>query len=126
MKSYLTFINEGRVVNFDNPNNGNFIVLMGGPGSGKCLKNGTRIIMFDGTLKNIEDVNIGDLLMGPDSKPRMVLSTSHGTGVLYDIKQSRGLDYTVNENHILSLTKSIRAIKDNRYNNEPNIKNIPI
>lgn len=34
----------------------------------------TKILMFDGSLKNVEDVAIDDLLMGPDSTPRRVLS----------------------------------------------------
>jgi len=36
MKTYNNFINEGRVVNLDD-DNGNFIILMGGPGSGKSM-----------------------------------------------------------------------------------------
>ncbi|UGC97907.1 intein-containing DNA helicase [Salmonella phage JD02] len=45
-----------------------------GMGGGKCLKRGTEVIMFDGTTKKVEDVIVGDVLMGPDSTPRNVLS----------------------------------------------------
>ena len=126
MKKFVTFINEGRVVTFDKKRNGNFVMLMGGPGSGKCLKNGTKIIMYDGSLKNVEDIEVGDILMGPDSTPRNVLSTSKGTGDLYKVEQNKGEDYVINDNHILSLKKSIRAIKDGRYKNEPDTVNIHV
>ena len=81
-------------------------VLWGGRGGGKCLKVGTRIIMFDGSLRRIEDVKTGELVMGPDSLPRTVLSTSRGIGPLYRVSQTSAMDYIVNENHILSLKKS--------------------
>ena len=45
-----------------------------------CHAAGTKILMFDGSLKNAEDIQRGDLLMGPDSKPRRVLSLVSGVG----------------------------------------------
>jgi predicted kinase len=35
MKSFLEFITEGKVINFEDANEGNFVILMGAPGSGK-------------------------------------------------------------------------------------------
>lgn len=72
-------------------------------GAGKCLGKGTKIILYDGSLKNVEDVKVGDLLMGDDSTPRTVLSTCSGIDRLYKVKQKNGIDYIVNEPHILSL-----------------------
>src|SRR6267378_4019352 len=37
-----------------------------------CFGLGTNILMFDGSLKKIEDIKIGDVVMGPDSMPRRV------------------------------------------------------
>lgn len=79
------------------------IVIYGKGGLGKCLGRGTPIIMFDGSFKNVEDIIIGDLLMGPDSKPRTVLSTNSGIGPLYRVEQKNGDDYVCNDKHILSL-----------------------
>jgi replicative DNA helicase len=62
--------------------------------------------MFDGTLKNVEEVKTGDLLMGDDSKPRKVLSLARGREMMYWIRQNKGIDYRVNESHILSLKRS--------------------
>lgn len=78
-------------------------IIVGPPGSGKCLAPGTPIVMYDGTIKNVEDVKECDLLLGDDSTPRTVLSTTKGTDKMYRIKQTRGEDYTVNEPHILVL-----------------------
>ena len=41
---------------------------------GKCLGIDTEILMYDGTIKKVQDVVKGDLLMGDDSTPRTVLS----------------------------------------------------
>ena len=41
----------------------------GGRGGAKCLAIGTLIIMADGTLRAIEDVRVGEQVMGPDKNP---------------------------------------------------------
>ena len=78
---------------------------------GKCMKKGTEIMMFDCSFKKIEDIIQGDILMGPDSKPRKVLSTTNGYGKMYKICQGRGDDYYVNDKHILSLVRCKEAIR---------------
>lgn len=87
------------------------MVLYGGAGSGKCFQKGTEIIMADGQLKKVEDVKIGDNLMGIDSTPRTVLETHTGYGNLFLIKQRRGINYVVNGEHLLALQRSIAAKK---------------
>jgi hypothetical protein len=72
-------------------------------GYGKCHGINTPIIMFDGSIKMVQDVKTGDLLMGDDSTPRKVLSLATGQEQMYRISQSIGEDYIVNESHILSL-----------------------
>ena len=42
------------------------------PGAGKCLAPGTEVLMYNGTKKKVEDITVGDLLMGADSSPRKV------------------------------------------------------
>lgn len=82
------------------------VILAGRAGAGKCLAKGTKVIMFDGTMKKVEDVRVGDLLMGPDSTPRTVLSLSSGFDTMYKIHQNKAMDYVVNSNHTLSMKKS--------------------
>jgi hypothetical protein len=79
-------------------------------GGMRCLGLGTEVLMYDGTLKKIENICIGDVLMGPDSKPRKVLDTSIGESELYEVEQSCAMTYVVNEAHILSLRKAKSAI----------------
>ena len=72
-----------------------------------CLAKGTKVIMYNGTMKEVQDIIVGDELMGPDSKPRKVLSLCRGREQMYWVRQNRGMDYRVNENHILSLKEVI-------------------
>jgi replicative DNA helicase len=90
------------------------IIVAARPGMGKCLGKGTKIIMFDGSIKNVEDVKVGDLLMGDDSTPRKVMSLARGREQMYWVRQNKGIDYRVNESHILSLKKSRQEGKGNR------------
>lgn len=72
-------------------------------GAGKCLGLNTPILMFDGTIKMVQDVQVGDVLMGDDSTPRNVLTLARGREKMYRIDASDRESYTVNESHILSL-----------------------
>ena len=76
------------------------------PGSGKCLKYNTPIIMFNGDIKMIQHIEKNDKLMGDDSTPRNVKSITRGKEKMYEIIQEYGDNYTVNESHILSLIQS--------------------
>ena len=71
----------------------------------RCLGLGTEVAMYDGTLRKIEDIKIGELVMGPDATSRKVLNVSRGKSKLYEIEQSCAITYVINENHILSLKK---------------------
>ncbi|WP_288426118.1 replicative DNA helicase [uncultured Spirosoma sp.] len=82
------------------------IILAARPAMGKCLGKGTKVVMFDGSLRKVEDVREGELLMGDDSTPRRVLSIARGQERMYWIRQNKGIDYRVNESHILSLKRS--------------------
>lgn len=75
-------------------------------GYGKCFGAGTPILKYDGTVCAVEEIQTGDLLMGPDSKPRRVLRTCTGRDRLYEVKPVKGDSYIVNSRHILSLKKT--------------------
>lgn len=85
-------------------------VFTGAIGAAKCLSLDTPVIMYDGTVKMVQDVQVGDLLLGPDSEPRKVESLARGREEMFNIKQKGGDDYTVNRSHILSL-KSTNTTK---------------
>ena len=82
-----------------------------------CFEKGTKVLMGDATIRSIEDINIGDYVMGSDSKPKIVKALPRGYGKMYHIKplfntrkdsiyetdivEENG--YTVNEDHYLVL-----------------------
>ena len=82
------------------------VIIAARPGMGKCLGKGTKVLMFDGSLKNVEDIFENELLMGDDSNPRKVLSIARGREKMYWIHQNKAMSYRVNESHILSLKRS--------------------
>lgn len=89
-------------------------------GGGKCLGKGTPVLMYDGSIKPVEDIVQGELLMGPDSKPRRVLSLARGREKMYRVTPVKGDPYVVNESHILSL-KRTNTGKDDRAGEIENI-----
>lgn len=74
-----------------------------GTGLGKCLGIDTPVMMYDGTIKMVQDIKNGDKLMGDDSECRNVLSLARGKQKMFEIKPNRGESYIVNKSHILSL-----------------------
>ena len=82
------------------------LLLYHGLGSGKCHRKGTPIMLSDGSIKKIEDIKVGELLMGDDSKPRTVMSLATGRDKMYDVIPIKGDKYTVNSEHILCLQAS--------------------
>lgn len=68
-----------------------------------CHAKGTLILMFDGSLKPVEQVNVGDQLMGPDSTPRNVLELCHGWQEMFSVQPTKGKAFVVNKHHVLTL-----------------------
>jgi hypothetical protein len=85
---------------------GQFLEYAARPDAGKCFAINTPILMYNGSIKAVQDVQVGDKVMGPDSKPRTVLALGRGTEQMYDITYPWGDKYTVNASHILSLKRS--------------------
>jgi len=81
-------------------------------GAGKCWARGTRLMMYDGNTKTVESIKSGDLLMGDDSTPRVVLpnSLTHSHGNMYSItSKDDGRDvWECNEDHILVLKLDVK------------------
>jgi DNA repair exonuclease SbcCD ATPase subunit len=87
-------------------------------GVGKCFAAGTKVLMYDGSSKSVEDIIVGDLVMGPDSKPRTVVSCHSGEGDLYAVLQNKKQTYVVNDAHELVLEnkdKKRNSYKNSRY-----------
>lgn len=71
-----------------------------------CHAPGQGILMFDGSICRVEDIRVGDLLMGPDSRPREVLKLRNGENSMIDIHPVKGSVFRVDVDHILTLAKT--------------------
>ena len=68
-----------------------------------CHRKGQGILMYDGSIKKVEDIQVGDQLMGMDSFPRNVLELCRGNEEMAEIVPTKGKPFVVNKNHILTL-----------------------
>lgn len=71
-----------------------------------CHRAGQGILMHNGSVKPVEQVAVGDLLMGPDSKPRTVLELARGEAPMLKIRPVKGSPWVVNDGHILTLVRT--------------------
>ncbi len=84
----------------------NRVVVDAGNALAQCLEKGTEVLMHDGTIAKVEDIRLGDLVMGPDSKPRTVGNINSGDEMMYKViskDKHRHVSYGCNESHILTL-----------------------
>ena len=68
-----------------------------------CFGFNTPILMYDTTVRMIQDIRVGDIVLGDDYNPRIVSHITSGESEMYLVEQSIGDDYIVNENHTLCL-----------------------
>ena len=68
-----------------------------------CHGLGHPILMADGSIQPVEEVRVGDLIMGPDSLPRTVLRLHRGRQSMWCVTPVKGEPFVVNEGHVFSL-----------------------
>lgn len=78
------------------------ILIKARAGTGKCLGINTLVLMYDGTIKKVQDICVGDVLMGNDSTPRNVLNINNGNGELYNVIPVKGDVWVCNDVHVLT------------------------
>lgn len=93
---------------------GDMCVIGGGTNSGKCLREGTIVRRYDGSVRGaaspVEEIRPDDLLMGPDGQPRRVLATSRGHGAMYEVRpKDGGARWQANAQHLLTLVRCDRS-----------------
>lgn len=75
----------------------------------------TTVLCYDGTIKNVQDLQIGDILMGDDSTPRTITKLFNGRKGLYKIQPTDTTSpYYITDDQIICL----------RYNTRPFIVKI--
>jgi len=91
-----------------------------------CHAIDTPIMMYDGSIKMVQDIQVGDILMGDDSTPRNVLQLFRGEDNMYKIVPIKGDPFVVNGEHILCVKftnmTSIIIRKDGCYKNNPHFR----
>jgi hypothetical protein len=68
-----------------------------------CFGKDTKVLLYNNTTKNVQDIDIGDMVMGDDLNPRIVISKTRGISRMYKVSQLLQNSYTVNEYHMLCL-----------------------
>ena len=64
-----------------------------------CYGKDTKVRMYDTTLKNVQEIEVGDEIMGHDGSIRTVKNVYSGYDDLYMVKQRGSIDYIVNSKH---------------------------
>lgn len=78
-------------------------------GGNGCWAPGTLIRMYDGSTKKVEEIELGDLLIGPDSQPREVLKLYSGIEEMFRVIPKWSDTYIVNASHMLSIFRWRKA-----------------
>ena len=69
-----------------------------------CHAKGDKVLMYEGCYRNIENIKIGDYVIGADGLPKKVLNIFSGKSELYEIKTSKNKkNITVTADHILPI-----------------------
>jgi hypothetical protein len=74
-----------------------------------CFAADTQVLLWNGSVKMSQDIQIGDILVGDDGEKRIVEHLVSGEDELFQIKQNNGNSYIVNSKHTL-------VLKDNSNN----------
>lgn len=80
-----------------------------------CHAPGTQILLYTGKMKSVEDVCVGDVLIGPDSLPRRVTQIHSGIAPMYKVTPVRGSHaFDVSGEHVLHLVQTQQAINPSK------------
>ena len=71
-----------------------------------CHAQGEKVLLADGRSKKVEDVQVGDQLLGADGKTRNVLLLHRGESEMYRIVPIKGEPFTVTKDHTLTLIRT--------------------
>jgi superfamily II DNA or RNA helicase len=91
-----------------------------------CHAPGTLILMHDGSVRPVEDIAVGDVLMGPGSTPRHVLELHRGRDQMFEVRPLKGDPFVVNLGHILTLVRTNEGHNKRGTNREGQLVDISI
>lgn len=94
-------------------------VVTGPSGYGKCHGEGQEILMHDLSIKKVEEIRIGDKVMGSDGSARTVKALHSGVDMIYKVTPNKGQSYTVNSEHILYTESNADVVSRGMVKNQP-------
>ena len=68
-----------------------------------CFAADTEVLLWNGGVKMSQNIVVGDELVGDDGFMRTVQEVCSGEDQMFEVTQNRGVSYTVNSKHRLSL-----------------------
>ena len=71
-----------------------------------CHGIGEKVLLADGQIKRVEEIQSDDLLLGSDGNPRHILQIIRGTGHMYKIQTVKGKPFIVDGNHMMTLKRT--------------------
>lgn len=71
-----------------------------------CHGIGEKLLLSDGSIKNVEDILPWERLMGSDGTPRKIIKIHKGKKPLYKIIPIKGTPFIVTEDHMLTLWRT--------------------
>lgn len=79
--------------------------MVGAASSGKCFWRGTRVFLSDLSMSKVEDIKVGDMVLGDDGAPRRVLELARGWDEMYEVTFPWG-SFRCTGEHVLCLKYS--------------------
>ena len=76
-----------------------------------CFAKNTQILLWNNEIKMVQDIQVGDILIGDDGNERIVQDICNGEDELYEVIQNNGEKYIVNSKHTLVLKYSENEIE---------------
>ena len=77
-----------------------------------CHAIGEKVLLANGRAEKVENINIGDKLLGADGKPRNVLLCHEGEYEMYKITPVKGSPFIVTSNHKLTIIRNNKKQED--------------
>ena len=101
LRPYQQSAKEAVFSEWEQGNNKTLLVLPTG-----CHAKGQKLLMANGESKAVENIKLGDKLIGADGKARKVLRLHNGVDELYKITPIKGKAFVVTKDHLLTLVRT--------------------
>lgn len=96
-------------------NKNDLVLISGKSGIGKCFEKDTELILFDRTLKKIQDISFTDYILGIDGSPKRLANKVKGYGDMYEISNISNIkSFVCNREHILTLIDFRENVQSNK------------